>query len=286
MEIPASLSERFPFLDALEEDWEPVSASRCLAGWHFTLCCSEMRCSAATCFNGSIWFSFRSMKAATCSFEFSANGSWWREEHSCNCFVPFALATYFAFRRQMPGTAFCAFFFFEQFLPIAIYMADARTPGVASSDGRRFRRRHSRLVLFVFACGAAAARYANRRYFSHFGLDRYVCDCRLVFLALVCRKREAATVSFEVQINFSPVTSHLVTRHSTGGASMSDLRVNFCGIESPNPFWLASGRRRIPAGQVMRAFEAGWGGAVWKTIGEPIVNTRRDMARSTTTERR
>jgi hypothetical protein len=25
MEIPAALSERFPFLDALEENWEPVS---------------------------------------------------------------------------------------------------------------------------------------------------------------------------------------------------------------------------------------------------------------------
>jgi hypothetical protein len=24
--------------------------------------------------------------------------------------------------------------------------------------------------------------------------------------------------------------------------------------------------------QIMRAFDAGWGGAVWKTIGEPIVN--------------
>ena len=23
----------------------------------------------------------------------------------------------------------------------------------------------------------------------------------------------------------------------------------------------------------MRAFDAGWGGVVWKTIGEPIVNT-------------
>jgi len=26
----------------------------------------------------------------------------------------------------LPGTAFCTFFFFEQFLPTAIYMADAR----------------------------------------------------------------------------------------------------------------------------------------------------------------
>jgi hypothetical protein len=41
-------------------------------------------------------------------------------------FVPFALAANFAFRRQVLGTAFCAFFFFEQFLPIATYMADAR----------------------------------------------------------------------------------------------------------------------------------------------------------------
>src|SRR2546425_9838069 len=54
---------------------------------------------------------------------------------------------------------------------------------------------------------------------------------------------------------------------------MADLRVKFCGLESPNPFWLASGPPANTAGQVMRAFDAGWGGAVWKTIGEPIVNT-------------
>jgi dihydropyrimidine dehydrogenase (NAD+) subunit PreA len=54
---------------------------------------------------------------------------------------------------------------------------------------------------------------------------------------------------------------------------MADLRVKFCGIESPNPFWLASGPPTNTAAQVMRAFDAGWGGAVWKTIGESIVNT-------------
>src|SRR3984893_7069074 len=54
---------------------------------------------------------------------------------------------------------------------------------------------------------------------------------------------------------------------------MADLRVNFCGIESPNPFSLASGARTNTGGQVMRAFDAGWGGAVWKTMGEPIENT-------------
>jgi dihydropyrimidine dehydrogenase (NAD+) subunit PreA len=54
---------------------------------------------------------------------------------------------------------------------------------------------------------------------------------------------------------------------------MSDLRVKFCGLESPSPFWLASGPPTNTGAQVMRAFDAGWGGAVWKTIGEPIVNT-------------
>ena len=54
---------------------------------------------------------------------------------------------------------------------------------------------------------------------------------------------------------------------------MADLRVKFCGVESPNPFWLASGPPTNTGDQVMRAFDAGWGGAVWKTIGEPIQNT-------------
>ena len=42
-------------------------------------------------------------------------------------FVPFALAMYFAFHRQVPGTAFCSFFFFEQLLPVGAYMADSRS---------------------------------------------------------------------------------------------------------------------------------------------------------------
>ena len=54
---------------------------------------------------------------------------------------------------------------------------------------------------------------------------------------------------------------------------MPDLSIDFCGVRSPNPFWLASGPPTNSAYQVMRAFDAGWGGAVWKTIGEPIINT-------------
>jgi dihydropyrimidine dehydrogenase (NAD+) subunit PreA len=55
---------------------------------------------------------------------------------------------------------------------------------------------------------------------------------------------------------------------------MADLRSEFLGITSPNPFWLASAPPTDKAYNVNRAFEAGWGGAVWKTLGEdpPIVN--------------
>ncbi|HEY7685720.1 MAG TPA: NAD-dependent dihydropyrimidine dehydrogenase subunit PreA [Gemmatimonadales bacterium] len=53
---------------------------------------------------------------------------------------------------------------------------------------------------------------------------------------------------------------------------MADLRTNFAGIQCPNPFWLASGPPTNTYGQVARAFDLGWGGAVWKTIGEPIIN--------------
>lgn len=59
---------------------------------------------------------------------------------------------------------------------------------------------------------------------------------------------------------------------------MADLRINLAGIESPNPFWLASAPPTNSGYQVQRAFEAGWGGAVWKTLGEPIINTSSRFA--------
>ena len=55
---------------------------------------------------------------------------------------------------------------------------------------------------------------------------------------------------------------------------MADLRTEFVGIRSPNPFWLASAPPTDKAYNVRRAFAAGWGGVVWKTLGldPPIVN--------------
>ncbi|WP_108484019.1 NAD-dependent dihydropyrimidine dehydrogenase subunit PreA [Oceaniglobus ichthyenteri] len=56
---------------------------------------------------------------------------------------------------------------------------------------------------------------------------------------------------------------------------MADLSSNFVGIKSPNPFWLASAPPTDKEYNVVRAFKAGWGGVVWKTLGEqgpPVVN--------------
>lgn len=56
---------------------------------------------------------------------------------------------------------------------------------------------------------------------------------------------------------------------------MADLRSDFVGIKSPNPFWLASAPPTDKEYNVRRAFQAGWGGVVWKTLGSegpPVVN--------------
>ena len=56
---------------------------------------------------------------------------------------------------------------------------------------------------------------------------------------------------------------------------MANLTSTFVGITSPNPFWLASAPPTDKEYNVRRAFQAGWGGVVWKTLGEagpPVVN--------------
>jgi dihydropyrimidine dehydrogenase (NAD+) subunit PreA len=56
---------------------------------------------------------------------------------------------------------------------------------------------------------------------------------------------------------------------------MADIRNSFAGIKSPNPFWLASAPPTDKAYNVERAYRAGWGGVVWKTLGAegpPVVN--------------
>ena len=55
---------------------------------------------------------------------------------------------------------------------------------------------------------------------------------------------------------------------------MADLRCEIASVKSPNPFWLASAPPTDKEYNVVRALKAGWGGVVWKTLGEdpPVVN--------------
>ena len=62
---------------------------------------------------------------------------------------------------------------------------------------------------------------------------------------------------------------------------MADLTCTIAGVTSPNPFWLASAPPTDKRVNVERAFEAGWGGVVWKTLGEdgpPVVEPPGDQA--------
>ena len=53
----------------------------------------------------------------------------------------------------------------------------------------------------------------------------------------------------------------------------ADLSVTFTGIRFENPFMLASAPPTESESNILRAFEAGWGGVVTKTIGmHPVVN--------------
>ena len=56
---------------------------------------------------------------------------------------------------------------------------------------------------------------------------------------------------------------------------MADLSTTFTGLRFENPFLLASAPPTESDSNIMRAFEAGWGGVVCKTIGmHPVVNVK------------
>src|SRR5438128_5525473 len=56
---------------------------------------------------------------------------------------------------------------------------------------------------------------------------------------------------------------------------MADLSSTFTGISFENPFLLSSAPPTESDSNIMRAFEAGWGGVVTKTIGlHPVVNVK------------
>src|SRR5690349_24375189 len=57
--------------------------------------------------------------------------------------------------------------------------------------------------------------------------------------------------------------------------AMADLSTNFTGLRFENPFLLSSAPPTESDSNIMRAFDAGWGGVVIKTIGmHPVVNVK------------
>jgi hypothetical protein len=127
MRLPSAWTERLPFLDPLEEDWLPVHRA-VLIGVTALYALFLFQKAEGGGFpplmdlvfvpiheGGHLLFRFFGWE-----FLAVAGGT------MLQLAVPLMLATWFIFKRQVPGTVFCMFFFFEQFLPISIYMADAR----------------------------------------------------------------------------------------------------------------------------------------------------------------
>jgi hypothetical protein len=126
VQLPESWTERLPFLSALEDDWQPVPRYA-LIGWSIFYAFVLYELMSGGDFpkymdgvfvpvheGGHIIFGWFGEFIAV------AGGTF------LQLAAPAMLAIYFAFRRQPQGVTFCMFFFFEQFGPIATYMADAR----------------------------------------------------------------------------------------------------------------------------------------------------------------
>lgn len=126
MRLPESWTERLPFLEALEETWDPVPRAA-LVAWLIVYSLFVYQAARGQGIlllmdgvfvpiheGGHLLFRFFG------EFVSVAGGT------LLQLLVPILLASYFLFHRQAQGVAFCLFFMFEQFLPISTYMADAR----------------------------------------------------------------------------------------------------------------------------------------------------------------
>jgi hypothetical protein len=124
--LPEAWTDRLPFLAALDEEWEPIPKAA-LAAWliFYSLFLYQAAGGQGILLlmdgvfvpiheGGHLLFRFFG------EFVMVAGGT------ILQLLVPILLASFFVFHRQAQGVAFCLFFMFEQFLPIATYMADAR----------------------------------------------------------------------------------------------------------------------------------------------------------------
>jgi hypothetical protein len=131
VQLPDSWTERLPILERLEDDWQPIPRWALIlaiafyalilldvarGGDPFGLVFLPVHEGGHLLFG---WFA-AIFPVSTGEFIMVAGGT------AMQLGAPVMLAIYFAFRRQALGVAFCTFFFFQQFLNVAVYMADAR----------------------------------------------------------------------------------------------------------------------------------------------------------------
>jgi len=124
--LPEAWTDRLPFLAALEEEWDPVP-KLALAAWvifYALFLYQAARGQGILLLMDGVFVPIH--EGGHLLFRFFGEFVSVAGGTILQLLVPVLLASYFLFHRQAQGVAFCLFFMFEQFLPIARYMADAR----------------------------------------------------------------------------------------------------------------------------------------------------------------
>jgi len=126
VKFPDSWTERLPFLLALEEEWEPVPrlVFYIAASFYAIFLFQLVRGTGFPQFMDLVFIPIH--EGGHLLFRFFGEFIAVAGGTLLQLGVPLMLASYFVLHRQVQGVTFCVFFFFEQFLPISVYMADAR----------------------------------------------------------------------------------------------------------------------------------------------------------------
>jgi len=126
MHVPETWVERLPFLEPLENEWQrvPLAAPIVASAFYGLFLWQAARGSGPFLMIDLVFIPVH--EGGHLLFRFFGEFLSVAGGTILQLSVPLMLATFFFFQRQVQGVAFCLFFFFEQFLPISVYMADAR----------------------------------------------------------------------------------------------------------------------------------------------------------------
>jgi len=126
MHVPETWVERLPFLEPLENEWQrvPLAALIVASAFYGLFLWQAARGSGPFLMIDLVFIPVH--EGGHLLFRFFGEFLSVAGGTILQLSVPLMLATFFFFQRQVQGVAFCLFFFFEQFLPISVYLADAR----------------------------------------------------------------------------------------------------------------------------------------------------------------